>query len=218
TTIVEFAQKMIGGQKQMVPEGGDPKLSVRARQLIHFIESANTMIFEKSRAFAKDHGMGTTVVAVLADGKSITVGHVGDSRLYVFRNGNLERLTEDHSLVMEQVKRGHISEEQAEKSNLQNILTRALGTEEKVQVDVQDHPALPEDIFLLCSDGLTKMVTEPEMAEVLAGPGEPSGKVDKLIEMALEAGGVDNVTVAVLQVGNPKNEGILGFFRRLFGR
>jgi len=217
-TIMQFADKMLRRSKPMVPEGADPKLSVRAQQLTYFIENANTVIFEKSKASPKNQGMGTTVVAVLADDSSLTAAHVGDSRLYVLRNGMLERLTEDHSLVMDQVKHGLITEEQAEKSNLQNILTRALGTEEKVKVDVADHPALPGDAFLLCSDGLTKMVTEKEMTEVLGGIETPAEKVNKLIDMALEAGGVDNVTVAVVQVGTREQGGVLGFLKKLIGR
>ena len=146
-TILSFAKQMLKDGKITVPEGGDEKQSVAERQLVHFIESDNTVIFEKSRAFAKDHGMGTTVVAALAGPKTIAVAHVGDSRMYLFRNGAIERITEDHSLVMDQVKHGLITEEEAEKSHLQNILTRALGTEEKVDVEVHEHPVLPDDIF-----------------------------------------------------------------------
>lgn len=216
-TILSFAKKMLGSDKTIVPEGGDPKLSAPARQLVHFIRSANTVIFEKSRAFAKDHGMGTTVVAALTGPDSISVAHVGDSRLYLMRGGSLQRLTEDHSLVMDQVKHGLITEEQAEKSHLQNILTRALGTEEKVEVDVQDHPVMTGDIFMLCSDGLTKMVTEREMAEVLSSPGTPQSWTDRFIEMANAAGGVDNVTVAIAQATQGKSGGFSGFMRHLLG-
>jgi len=217
-TIMQFASKMLGGARPIVPEGGDPDLSVRARQLRCFIENANTVIFEKSKAFPKNHGMGTTVVAILADEKNLTVAHVGDSRLYVLRSGMFERLTEDHSLVMDQVKHGLITEEQAEKSNLQNILTRALGTEEKVQVDVGEHPALPGDAFMLCSDGLTKMVTEDQMKEILSGPETPAEKVETLIRMSNEAGGVDNVTVAIVEVRAGAGGGLMGFLKKLFGR
>ena len=144
--------------------------------------------------------MGTTVVACIADEKSLTVGHVGDSRLYLLRKGELTQLTEDHSLVMDQVKHGLLTLEQAEKSQLQNILTRALGTEETVEVDVQDHPALPGDQFMICSDGLTKMVTELEMIEVMTKAETALAAVDKLIDMSNKAGGVDNVTVVVARV------------------
>ncbi|MBI3297750.1 MAG: Stp1/IreP family PP2C-type Ser/Thr phosphatase [Elusimicrobia bacterium] len=196
-TISAFAKDLLGKGRNAVPEGSDASLSTRARQLTHFIQSANTVIFEKSRAFKKDHGMGTTIVAVLADDKTLTVAHVGDSRLYLLRQGKLERLTEDHSLVQDQVRHGLITQEQAEKSHLQNILTRALGTEALVKVDVSDHPVMGGDVFMLCSDGLTKMVPEPEMARVMGSGKEAIQIVDTLIAMANEAGGVDNVTVAV---------------------
>ena len=216
-TILTFAKKMLGGSQQIVPEG-DAGVSPRSRQLSHFLTSANTIIWEKSRAFPKDHGMGTTVVAALVDGNTITVAHVGDSRLYVYRKGALERLTEDHSLVMDQVKHGLISEEEAEKSNLQNILTRALGTEENVKVDVQDHPIFPGDQFLLCSDGLTKMVTDKEMAEVLGRGLSPEKVVDTFIEMALEGGGVDNTTVGIVRVGEEKRGLFSQVISTLLGR
>ncbi len=215
-TILTFAKQMLGGDKQVVPEGNGNQ-SPAERQLVHFVENANTVIFEKGRAFAKDHGMGTTIVAALAGPKSMAVAHVGDSRLYLMRNGVIERLTEDHSLVMDQVKHGLITEEEAEKSHLQNILTRALGTEEKVNVEVHEHPVLPDDIFLFCSDGLTKMVTDAQMAEVLSTPGTPQSWTDKFIEMANAAGGVDNVTVAIARAGASTSGGFKSFMRHLFG-
>ncbi|MDE2291111.1 MAG: Stp1/IreP family PP2C-type Ser/Thr phosphatase [Elusimicrobia bacterium] len=217
-TILAFARDFLGGGRNAVPEGGDASLSPRARQLTHFIESANTVIFEKSRAFKKDQGMGTTVVAALADEKGLTVAHVGDSRLYVLRGGSIERLTEDHSLVQDQVRHGLITPEQADKSHLQNILTRALGTEEKVKVDVSDHPVLPGDVFMLCSDGLTKMVSEPEMQKVLASTARPLEAVDELIRRANDAGGVDNVTVAVIRPpGSAPESGWRRVVSRFFG-
>ena len=218
STILEYAQKMRGGDKVVVPEGGDPALTPRGRQIDYFVRTANTLIFEKGRAFPKDAGMGTTVVAVIATAESLTVGHVGDSRLYLFRGGELLQLTEDHSLVTDQLKNGLISTDDAAKSNLQNILTRALGAEEKVKVDVAEHPLFPKDQILLCSDGLDKMVTNEEIAKVLADKGTALEKVDKLIEMSRAEGGVDNVTVIVAKV-HRKPAGILsGLMSSLFGR
>lgn len=216
-TIMTFARDFLGGKSPKVPEGADASLSVRARQLTHFIQNANTVIFEKSRAFKKDHGMGTTIVAVLADERGLTVAHVGDSRLYLVRGGAIERLTEDHSLVQDQVRHGLITQEQAEKSHLQNILTRALGTEGNVKVDVADHPVLPGDVYMLCSDGLTKMVTEPEMGKVLGESPSALAAADRLIAMANAAGGVDNVTVAVVKVSAAPRGGWRGIVSKFFG-
>jgi protein phosphatase len=218
STIRDFARKMIGGPKNMVPEGGDASLSVRGRQLEYFVRTANTMIYEKGRAFPKDAGMGTTVVAALADDKSLTVAHVGDSRLYLFRNGRLMQLTEDHSLVTEQVKRGQLTSDEASHSNLQNILTRALGAEAEVKVDVADHPLMPGDLLLLASDGLSKMVSDDEVAKVLAAARSALEAVDALIEMSRKRGGVDNITVICARV--PAKGGgvsIKGLVSRIFG-
>lgn len=215
-TILKFGREMLGGGKDVVPPGAQAGLSLRAQQVLHFIKSANEVIYAKSKAFAKNQGMGTTVVAVLGDAKSVTVGHVGDSRLYRLRDGKLEQLTEDHSLVMDQVKHGLLTREQAEKSNLQNILTRALGTEPDVQVDVRDWEVRAGDVYLICSDGLTKMVADGEMAAVLGDQKEPIAAVDKLIDMANAAGGVDNVTVVVARTPN-LDSGAKGFFSRLMG-
>jgi len=215
-TILKFGREMLGGDKEIIPPGSDDTLSLRARQIVHFIKVANTVIYEKSKAFAKNHGMGTTVVAVLGDSKSLTVGHVGDSRLYRLRADKLEQVTEDHSLVMDQVKSGLLTKEQAEKSNLQNILTRALGTEPEVLVDVQDIAVEPGDVYCICSDGLTKMVSDEELASVLAENKSPIETVDKLIEMSNAGGGVDNVTVAVARTPSSDGKG-KGFFSRLIG-
>jgi protein phosphatase len=216
-TIIDFARKMIGGKKSILPEGGNPTLSPRGRQLEYFVKTANMMIYEKGRAFPKDAGMGTTVVAALMDAKTLTVAHVGDSRLYLYRNGSLAQLTEDHSLVGEQFKRGQITADQASRSNLQNILTRALGADGDVQVDVGDHPLLPGDIVLLASDGLSKMVTDAEMTAVIKEMAEPRPIVDALIARARAAGGVDNVTVVVARVRVRQDKGLRGVVSRFFG-
>lgn len=219
TVIRDFARTMLGGDQAIVPEGANPQLSVRGRQLEYCVKTANTMIYEKGRAFPKDAGMGTTVVAALADAKSMTVAHVGDSRLYLYRRGSLSQLTEDHSLVTDQVKRGMLTPEEASKSNLQNILTRALGAEPEVRVDVADHPLFPGDIILIATDGLSKMVGDPEVAAVIAEEMVPQKIVDRLIERARAAGGVDNVTVVVARV--PAKGGPLSIRRlvsSIFGR
>jgi serine/threonine protein phosphatase PrpC len=217
-TIQDFARRMLGGATSMLPEGGTAGLTPRGRQLEYFVKTANTMIYEKGRAFPKDAGMGTTVVAVLMDAKSMTVAHVGDSRLYLWRRGELAQLTEDHSLVGEQVKRGQITAEEAARSNLQNILTRALGAEGDVQVDVSEHPLLPGDLVLLATDGLSKMVSDAEVARTIASEPGPQAVVDALIAKARAAGGVDNVTVVVARVPAPGEGGVRGLVARLFGR
>jgi protein phosphatase len=217
--IHKYARQMIGGQKPIVPEGGTKGLSVRGQQLEFMVRSANTIIYEKGRAFPKDAGMGTTVVAALISGSSVTVAHVGDSRLYLWRRGDLAQLTEDHSLVGEQVRRGQITAEEAVRSNLQNILTRALGADGKVDVDVSEHMLMPGDVVLLATDGLSKMVPDSEVSRVIGAEVEPKKIVDALIAKSRDAGGIDNVTVVAARVsGNGTVGGFKGLVSRLFGR
>lgn len=217
-TIHDFARQMLGGPRAMVPEGGDPSRSARARQLEHFVKTANTVIFEKARAFPKDAGMSTTVVAALADERSLTVAHVGDSRAYLFHNGLLQPVTEDHSLVGDQVKRGLISLAEASKSSLQNILTRALGAERDVLVDVSEHPLFPGDVVLLASDGLMKMVEDDAVARTVATEASSRAIVESLIAQAKGAGGVDNVTVVAARVPADGGGALKGLVSRIFGR
>jgi protein phosphatase len=217
-TVRDYARRMLGGPTQMVPEGGAPQASVRARQLEHFVKAANTMIYEKGRAFPKDAGMGTTVVAALADARMLTVAHVGDSRAYLFRKGHLQQLTEDHSLVGDQVRRGLISADEAARSTLQNILTRALGAEKEVAVDVADHPLMPGDVVLLVSDGLTKMLDDAAVTRTIAQSRSAQGIVESLIAQARDAGGVDNVTVVAARVPQRSRSGLGGLVARWLGK
>lgn len=217
-TVVEYARKMIGGEKTMVPEGGTPGLTPRGRQLEFFVKTANAMIYEKGRAFPKDAGMGTTVVAAIVDAKSMTVAHVGDSRLYLWRRGELSQLTEDHSLVGEQVKRGQITADEAARSPQQNILTRALGADGDVRVDVADHPLLPGDLVLLATDGLSKMVIDADVSAVIAEALDPQKIVDVLIAKSRAAGGVDNIAIVVAKVPAADGGGVIKMVSRLFGR
>lgn len=216
-TIVEQARKMKDGSDSGRAEGDSRGLSPRACRLELCVKTANTIIYEKGRAFPKDAGMGTTVVAALVDAKGLIVAHVGDSRAYLWREGVLTQLTDDHSLVGEQVKLGHITADQAARSSLQNILTRALGAEAEVAVDVAEHPLLPGDIVLLNTDGVNKMVTDAEVAAAVAAELQPERIVDALISKSRAAGGVDNITVVAARVPGPRDAGVGGLVRRLLG-
>jgi protein phosphatase len=218
STIRDYARRMLGGEKVIVPEGGDPGVPARCRQLEHFIKTANTVIYEKGRAFPQDAGMGTTVVAVLADERSLSVAHVGDSRLYLFRRGSLSQLTDDHSLVGDQLRRGLITAEAAAHSTLQNILTRAVGAEPEVTVDVAEHPVLPGDVLLLATDGLNKMVSDDELSRVLARESAPAQVVDTLVDLARRAGGLDNITVICGRLGAGPERGFWQTISRVWKR
>ena len=144
-------------------------------------------------------GMGATIVAARITGSRLSLVHVGDSRAYLLRSHRLEQLTADHSLVAEQVRRGLMNREQAAASELQSVLTRALGTEESVEVDADEIELFPRDALLLCSDGLTRMVPEDEIAGILAQSTAVRVAAERLINRANEYGGQDNVTVVVIR-------------------
>ncbi|WP_110932280.1 Stp1/IreP family PP2C-type Ser/Thr phosphatase [Paenibacillus bouchesdurhonensis] len=179
-----------------------PGLSVQAcgEALKNAILHANEVIFRKASEHDEYHNMGTTVVAVLLSGQEGVVGHIGDSRAYQYRQNDLVLLTEDHSLVNELVKNKQISEEEASVHPRRNVLTRALGTDSKVAVDL-DHIILEAgDILLLCSDGLSNYVSTEQMTLTL-GLNDLSleDRANRLLQLALNAGGDDNITVALLE-------------------
>ena len=169
--------------------------------LIGIINKANQRIHDHSRADSSHHGMGTTVTAAYVTEDDVVIAHVGDSRAYLLRDGELTRLTRDHSLVGELVDRGKLTEEEAEIHPQRSVITRALGPEREVQVDTERIAARPGDVFLLCSDGLTSMVREPGLKPVLteAPTLEEAGR--RLIAAANEAGGRDNITVILFRLG-----------------
>jgi protein phosphatase len=181
-------------------DGGLPQGAPPADGLVQLIAEANRRIHEHARADADRAGMGTTLTAAYVGEEDVTVAHVGDSRAYLLRDGDLIRLTRDHSLVGELVARGKLTEEQAESHPQRSVITRALGPEPDVQVDVQVYQARAGDVFLLCSDGLTSMVPEPRLKPLLerAGSLEQAGR--ELIAAANEAGGRDNITVVLFRL------------------
>jgi len=145
------------------------------------------------------HGMGATLTAVWIDGAKLSIAHVGDSRAYLLRGGSLLQLTRDHSLVAEQVRRGILTSAEAEESDMQSVLLRALGAQAEIEVDVEEHTLFPRDMLLLCSDGLTRMVTEPEIAGTLQAETDPERAAEKLVALANERGGPDNITVVIVR-------------------
>ena len=182
-------------------EGGLPDDSHPGEALVALIQEANARIHEQARSDAQHAGMGTTTTAAYLTGDTVVVAHVGDSRCYLVRDGDLIRLTRDHSLVGELVARGKLTEEQAESHPQRSVITRALGPEPHVEVDVDAFPARPGDVFLLCSDGLTSMVHEPQLKPLLTDPGRSLEQIGRaLIAAANDAGGRDNITVILFRV------------------
>jgi len=144
--------------------------------------------------------MGTTLVALAAEETRIHVLNIGDSRCYRLRAGNLEQISQDHSLVEEQVRLGRMSEAQAVRSPMRNVITRALGTQSQVTPDVFDLDAEPGDLFLLCTDGLTREVPDSGIEEVLSAEGDLDTVCRGLVDAANQAGGSDNITCLLVRV------------------
>ena len=176
-------------------ESGSPE-----EQLADRVREANRQIYERSRAEHGREGMGTTLTAAYVDDAHLAIAHVGDSRAYLFRDGELTRLTHDHSLVDELVRQGKLTEEQAAEHPQRSIITRALGPEADVDVDTFTYPVRAGDVLLLCSDGLTSMVSEDRVAEVLGSSQTLDEAGDRLIRDANEAGGRDNITVVLFRL------------------
>jgi protein phosphatase len=162
------------------------------------VAEANRAVFERSQEDRSVAGMGTTLTAALVNGDQVHLAHVGDSRAYLFRGGELTMLTEDHTLVHRMVVEGEITEAEAETHPHRSILTRALGVDPAVQVDEADLRVVAGDRLLLCSDGLTGMVSDGQIGEILATKADPQEAVDALVQVANRAGGIDNITAVIL--------------------
>ncbi len=172
------------------------------RVLEETIQEANRTIHELARKDPSLAGMGTTTTAAIVDleAEEVAIGHVGDSRAYRFRGGRFEQLTRDHSLVEEMRRKGQLTDEQAEDHPQRSIITRALGPEPEVQVDLQTVPAQNGDVFLICSDGLTTMLDDEQIAQVLGRATSLQAAVKALVDEANRAGGRDNITVVAFRV------------------
>ncbi len=175
-------------------------LAVKTQRLASAVRLANRTLHASAETHAERRGMGATLTAAWLEGKRLSLAHVGDSRAYLLRAGGLTQLTNDHSLVAEQVRRGILTPQQAETSEMQSVLLRALGANPDVDVDADEHVVLERDVLLLCSDGLTRMVTEPEIASTLAVERDPQKAAEQLVQLAKEYGGEDNVTVVVVRI------------------
>ena len=163
------------------------------------VEQANRSVYEKARGTPSLSGMGTTVVCALVRGGLAQYVHVGDSRIYLFRNNKLLQLTKDHSMVQEMVEQGALTEEEAQNHPRKNLITRALGVGRDVEADFGEKEVSPRDILLLCSDGLSNCVSVPQIEETLARTPFYEA-ADALVQKALEGGGLDNITVLLMQV------------------
>ncbi|MBP2635644.1 MAG: prpC [Firmicutes bacterium] len=166
------------------------------------IIEANTSIYQMSQSQSECQGMGTTVTAVYLDNTEVYWSHVGDSRLYLIRENSLHQITSDHSLVWELMQNGSITSEEAQVHPHRNILTRAVGTSDTLKVDSGKFLSHLGDNLLLCTDGLTNMLSEDNILSICTQPDNPETIVNTLVEQARQAGGHDNITAILLQFGN----------------
>ncbi len=175
-------------------------------QLREIAQGANQEIHDLAQKDSSRAGMGTTLTAALVHDDEVSFGHVGDSRAYVLRGGELKRLTKDHSLVEELRRQGRLTEEQAEEHPQRSIITRALGPEPKVNVDTMTYPAKAGDVFLLCSDGLTTMVSDDEIKKILGETRSLRQGVARLVDAANARGGRDNITAVAFRLSDEGTE------------
>jgi serine/threonine protein phosphatase PrpC len=191
--------------------------SEKTKRLSSAVHLANKSIYDSAQEHPEQHGMGATLTAAWIDGSKLSIAHVGDSRAYLLRSGTLQQLTSDHSLVAEQVRRGILTPAEAERSEMQSVLLRALGAHPEIEVDAEEHTLFERDVLVLCSDGLTRMVTEPEIAGKLQAEPDPAKAAERLVELANDQGGADNVTVLVVRAGS-ESKGWFSWLRRGAGK
>jgi protein phosphatase len=198
-TLAEVVPDMLGEQDRTPPSGDRSPVETGRAALEYAIILTNKKIREERAQRPALSNMGTTLTALLLLQGRVFIAHVGDSRAYLFRAGELKQLTNDHSFVEEQVRAGTLTVEQARISPYRHVITRALGIDEEVETDFTALSLKKDDRFLLCTDGLTEMVSDVEISRVLAA-SEPRDAVRKLIAAANNAGGVDNITAVALWV------------------
>ena len=198
-SIREEVVRLDDAQESTQPLADPSGRSTGQVRLFHALQRANERLYKKAQEDSTLRGMGTTVTAIQLDHQAANIAHVGDSRLYLFRDGRLSQVSRDHSWVQEQVDAGVISEEEARVHPLKNIITRSLGHDRELLVDLLREDYRPGDRFLLCSDGLTNMVPDQIIGDVLRKhPAEDA--VKELVRLALEAGGQDNVTAVLVEI------------------
>jgi serine/threonine protein phosphatase PrpC len=215
-TIVNLVRESVEREDLRVPDQatGMSRASIILRDAIH---RANKIIYQTARAQPQCEGMGTTVVAALMFDNKIAVAHVGDSRMYRQRNDKFEQITMDHSLLQELVDRGFYSPEEAQRAANKNYVTRALGVEQSVEVEIQEVPTQKGDFYVLCSDGLSDMVEDDDIHLTISTFGANLETVAKqLIQLSNDNGGRDNVSVVMAHVAEnfPANKGV---FDRILG-
>lgn len=200
STIVEYFRKTADHQPLTWPYKVDRGIRQEVNRLVTSVMLANLEIFEQSERETGKKGMGTTVVSTYFLDDTIIVGHVGDSRVYRYRDGRLEQLTEDHSLINDYIKMKRVTADEAENWPHKNVIVRALGMKDIVQVDVITEQPRVGDCYLLCTDGLSGMLTDDQLRHIIETERDLDTAVEKMIAGANENGGIDNITVVLARI------------------
>ncbi len=191
---VEFAQEYLQNNAESFTE--EENILSEIEKLM---EAANSTVYQKSKESEENAGMGTTFVVTVIFNSKFYIGHVGDSRVYLIREGKIEQLTTDHSFIEELIKNGSLTREEAENHPKKNIITRALGCEENILIDTLSIGVNKNDTFVLCTDGLSNMLTGDEILSVIANNDDINVSCGELVRLANEKGGEDNITVIIIK-------------------
>jgi protein phosphatase len=203
-TIMEQVRRESAASKEGLHETADGQEYTRASHiLMEALRAAHQTVTQVADSQPQYQGMGTTVVACLCYDNRVSIAHVGDSRLYLFRQHQLRQVTEDHTLIQELVRRGFYRPQEAQKSVNRNMLTQAVGVSESLQVSIQEETLLVDDLLLLCSDGLTDMLDDRDISRLLQKIREPAEAASQLVELANQAGGKDNISVLLMRIDSP---------------
>ena len=213
TTVITTEMQQLLAKAQPFEIDQETKGTIASRMIREQVLKANTSIYQAAQSQPQYAGMGTTLVVCLFYDNKITVGHLGDSRLYLMRNGKFSQVTRDHSLLQEQIDSGIITAEQAKHAQHKNLVTKALGIDPAVEPEIKEYDARAGDIYLLCSDGLCDMVEDDDIGMTLqAIGGNLELAAQQLVQMANDNGGKDNVSVILVRVlrDYPAPRGVMG--------
>jgi len=200
---VNIMRDYFQGQQQIFGDY-DRNYSEATNKLCSAIRLANLAVYEAGQSSPQLKGMGTTVVAAMLTGNKLSIAHIGDSRLYLVRAGNIDQITDDHSIIGEQVRKELITKEEAAVSEIKNVLTRALGIMEDNDPDLDELTVFAGDTLLLCTDGLSNMVAEETMLDIVTGAENNAAACEMLVQTANENGGKDNITVVIGKINKNK--------------
>jgi len=198
-TILEHCRRADSNPSLPLTGGRIGGVSEATNRLASAVRVANSAVYSAAQGSAQARAMGATVVAVRFVGERMSLAHVGDSRAYRLRGDDFEQLTRDHSFIAEQMRQGRMTEQQAGSSRLQNVLVRALGIDPFVEVDVSEELVLDTDTVLLCSDGVTRELSDAQITAVLRETEEVQEAADRVVDLAKQAGGGDNITAIVVR-------------------